>query len=263
MRNFWMPPEISVVLPVYNGGRFVGEAVDSILRQTFEDFEFIIVDDGSTDTTPSVLQKVRDSRIRVIKNESNKGIVYSLNRGIAEARGAYIARMDSDDVALPDRFMLQRAELGGNARLAAVGGQTVLIDGSGKERGTEVYPCSWHSIRRSMFVRNPLAHGTVLMRRSALPADGPYDARFLHNEDYALWLRLAASHELANIPAIVMKRRIHDKNITVEKELELVHYRRITLRHAVDDLFPNPLLKVHLIRPWLAFHARRLKRLIS
>lgn len=249
-----MTPLISVIMPVHNGGRFVAEAIRSILNQSFGDFEFVIIDDASTDDSPEIAASFADPRVARLRNEQRLGITRTLNRGIGAARGQLVARMDSDDIAHPHRFARQQELLLGEPGLGVVGSNTVLIDRNGVETGTERYPASVRDIRRSILVHNPFAHGAVMLRRSLLDRHGVYDPAFLHNEDYDLWLRLqAAGTDMANIQESLLRRRIHDMNITVARERELVGYRFRTIAHAVFHYYRNPLLVLHLVRPAAAY----------
>jgi len=251
-------PRVSVIMPVHNGERFVSEAITSILRQTFSDFEFLIVDDGSTDSTPSILRSFHDPRIRLLTNDRQRGIVGALNRALAEARGTYIARMDADDRSAPDRLERQTAFLDREKDVALVGTAAVLIDEQGRERGRESHPAGAREIRKTIFVHNPFIHGSVAVRKSVLDECGVYDERFLHNEDYDLWLRICARHASANLPEFLLERRIHPESITSAKQRELVRYRFRTLFHAIRAYERKPLYLVYLIRPMAACVFRRL-----
>ena len=253
-------PVVSVVLPVYNGERFLRDAMDSILHQTFADFEFIIIDDGSTDGTGSIIRSFKDPRIHVLRHEHNQGIVDSLNHGIQKATGKYICRMDADDVSLPTRLERQMEFLEKNSDVAVLGTNTIVINGESTEIRRESYPQSHKEIMKRIFIGNPFAHGTTVMRLEVLKESGTYDGRFLHNEDYDLWLRIASRHSLANLDEALVKRRVHGSNITVEKETELVYYRFRTLAHAVFIYYKRPWLVVFLVRPLLAFLYRSMKR---
>ena len=253
-------PRVSVLMPVFNGEQFLLAAIESILGQGFTGFEMIVVDDGSTDNTPEILRSIRDSRLRLLRNERNLGIVAALNRGLEYASGEYICRMDADDIALPGRLEQQVSFLDANPKCVLVGTHARLIDDRGNEIGVEAPPASDAHIRRIMFVHNPFIHGSVMLRSSALRAVGRYDDRFLHNEDYDLWLRIASLHSVANLPEILVSRRIHGNAITVAHELELVRYRIRTLRHAILHYYRKPAYLVHVVRPVLAYAYRRIRK---
>jgi len=254
---------VSVIMPVFNGERFLRQAIESILQQTHADFEFIIVDDGSTDATPSILASYRDGRIRILVNPANVGITPSLNAAIAASAGSYICRMDADDISSPERIEKQVAFLEAHPGVALVGSNTLLIDASGNARGTETYPQSPREISRMLFRHNPFAHGSVMMRKSVLDRCGAYDARFLHNEDYDLWLRILAGHAAGNLPEPLLRRRVHGGNITVARETELVRFRIRTLAHAMVSYYHKPHYAVFLVRPALAYGWRLVKGAIS
>ncbi len=252
-----MTPLISVIMPVHNGIPFLAEAIRSILDQSFDDFEFVIIDDASTDESLEIAGSIADPRVVLVRNERQLGIARTLNRGLAEARGRLVARMDADDVADPHRFARQQEYLSRRSGPGVVGSNAVLIDRNGAEIGTERYPASARDIRRSILIHNPFAHGAVMLTRSLLDRHGVYDPAFLHNEDYDLWLRLdAAGTDMANVQESLFRRRIHDRNITVARQRELVAYRCRTLAHAVFRYYRNPLLAVHLVRPALAYLSR-------
>ena len=204
-------PLVSVIMSVHNGGAYLREAIRSILDQSFEDFEFIVIDDGSTDGSPEVIETFADSdvRLRPIYQE-NRGLTRSLNRGIAEARGRLIARMDADDVSLPDRLEKQVAYLNAHADVGIVGGMTRHVNADGVEMGG-AWP-SWSPPDlngwRTLF-ENVLCHPTVVMRRDVLDrlGLGPYHAEILYAQDYELWTRALFETKIANLPDVVLERR--------------------------------------------------------
>jgi glycosyltransferase involved in cell wall biosynthesis len=247
---------VSIILPVYNGERFIAKAVESILNQTYRLYEFIIIDDGSRDATISIINTFHDDRIVLLQNSDNLGIVESLNKGIQKAKGEYICRMDADDISVDTRLEKQVQFLEDNKQIAVVGSQTVLIDENDREIGSEVYPVSPQNISKSIFLHNPFAHGSILIRASVFKECGSYDSRFIYNEDYDLWLRIGSKYLLANMPIQLLKRRIHDSNITVMKEIELVKFRLKTLHHALTTYYHNPFLFIYLFRPVLAIGYR-------
>ena len=200
-------PKVSVLMPTYNTGEFLGEAIESILSQSFEDFEFIIVDDGSTDDSYRILAEYakKDERIRIIKNDQNKGIVYSLNRGLRECRGEYVARMDADDIALKDRLEKQITAMEADPYTVVLGAALSYIDKSGKELGI-VRRCS---LDKSLIAQNPLLHPTVVFSRAILEQHRVmYLKKYGYAEDYFLWLQLSRLGKLDAIDDIVLKYRL-------------------------------------------------------
>jgi glycosyltransferase involved in cell wall biosynthesis len=196
-------PAISVAMSVYNNVDFVDQAVESILAQSFADFEFLIVDDGSTDGSSDVLDRyaARDRRIRVIRQE-NRGLIVSLNRLLEEARAPLIARMDGDDVSLPARFKRQVAFLTANPDHGVVGTWSRDIDADGATRAGEFRepPTSHEALVASRDKGPLLAHSSVMMRRAVVREAGGYRAAFRHCEDYDLWLRLSERTKLCSLP---------------------------------------------------------------
>ena len=206
-----MIPYISVILPVYNGGAFLEEAVESILSQTYRNFELLALNDGSTDNSLAILSHfaVRDDRVRVI-SRPNKGLTATLNEGISLARGDYIARMDHDDIAFPDRFVSQVEYLDSYPEIVAVGGQIVLIDATGRDLGPMRLPCSHEEIdEHHMRGASVLFHPTVMMRTRTVRAVGGYDETCEAAQDFDLWLRLAEAGRLANLDSVVLSYRQH------------------------------------------------------
>jgi glycosyltransferase involved in cell wall biosynthesis len=205
-------PTVTVLMPVLNGERYVREAVDSILRQSWSDFEFVIVDDGSTDATPRILQSFDDARIRILTNRSREGIAKALNRGLAAATGDFIARHDADDVAHPARLATELAFLRANPDVALVGTQVRVID----EHGRASNPPGWwralsdDGIRFQSMFDNPFIHSSVMFRREVVwDVLHGYDESFLSYEDAELWSRVAASCSVRNLPEKLVSFRYH------------------------------------------------------
>jgi hypothetical protein len=205
-------PAVSVVLPVYNGEPYLVEALNSILRQTFEDFELIAVDDASTDNSRSYLEEAarRDARVCIVDGPG-RGLVDALNLGLVRARGEFIARMDADDVSQSTRFAQQVEYLRANPQIAVVGSAITLIDATGKLIREIDYPLTPVEVDRFLIeTGSALAHPAVMARRNALREVGGYRSLFQHAEDYDLWLRLAEGHSLANLPDRLLRYRHHD-----------------------------------------------------
>jgi glycosyltransferase involved in cell wall biosynthesis len=213
-------PAVSVVLSVRDGERYLAEALDSVLAQTFADFELVVVDDGSTDSSPGIVAEyaARDGRIVVHRQEA-AGLVTSLNRGVTLARARLIARLDADDIALSRRLELQVACLDSHPRLGLVGGAVEFVGEGGRQFAETRYPSTDAEIRGAFAETTPFVHSAVTMRRAAFEAAGGYRGQFRHAEDLDLWLRIADDWEVANLPEPVVRYRVHERQLTGQ-ELE-------------------------------------------
>jgi len=202
---------VSVLMPVYNAERYVAEAVESILAQTYTDFEFLIIDDGSTDRTPKILKRYaeQDPRIHLV-SRPNRGLVPTLNEGLLLARGEFIARMDADDVALSDRFEVQVAYLREHPEVVCLGSKVQCIDEAGRFLYEGSHAMDHEAIEELVLTGScPLNHPSVMMRRAAVMAVGGYDPQMKHAEDLDLFLRLGEFGRLVNLPRTVLKYRVH------------------------------------------------------
>lgn len=210
-------PKITVLMPVYNGDKYLRESIDSILNQTFTNFEFIIIDDGSTDKSPEIIDfyAKKDSRIKFLSNLRNFGLIYTLNRGIQEAKTNYIARMDQDDVSLPYRFEKQVQFLNQNPKISVLGTSIILFDENLNIIRKLILPSESFLIKWSLCFFSPLAHPTVMFRRSMLLEVGTYNMKFKHVEDYELWLRSSAKYDFHNLDEALLHYRLHTSNISV------------------------------------------------
>ena len=231
-------PAISVVLPVYNAKDYVREAVESILAQSFTDFECIIINDGSTDGGGAILRELaaRDTRI-VLVERPNDGLVSALNAGIESARADLIARMDADDVSMPERFALQHAHMMEEPELAVLGSFIRVMDKDGDIIRLDKYPLTAKAAARCLEHNGcPVAHPTVMIRRDAVLKAGGYRKAFSHAEDYDLWLRMSdLGYAIANLPQPLLNYREHGANVSaVHRTLQgqhtilarLAHWRR-------------------------------------
>jgi len=207
------PPVISVIFSVYNGALYLREAIISILNQTYRDFEFIIVDDGSTDITSQILDEFTDDRIIRLNNSANLGLVTSLNRALAVAKGEIIARMDADDISLPDRFQKQLAYLEKHPEIGVLGTAMVQVDEQGRHISTLIPPLKHELILWQTLFGCAIFHATVMMRRQELLKAGGYDANFIHSEDLELWSRLFSKTKFANLTDVLYIRRLHRRSI--------------------------------------------------
>lgn len=212
-------PRVSILMSVHNGLPYLEQAVDNILKQTFADFEFLIVDDASTDGTLAFLESLDDPRIRIIKHSTKQGLAKSLNEMAREASGRFIARMDADDISEPTRFEKQVAFLESHPGVGVLGTAAVMIDKNGKRLRdypvlTGHLPIKW----RALFA-NPMAHPSVMLHREILIAN-PYDESYPNSQDYELWSRLLFDKGInfANLDEKLLRYRIHSSSTTSSKQ---------------------------------------------
>lgn len=205
--------KVTVLMSVYNGEKYLREAIDSILNQTFRDFEFLIINDGSTDRTMEILESYNDPRIKIINNERNIGLTKSLNKGLKMARGEYIARMDADDVSMPDRLKKQVDFLDDHQDYAVVGTFVKILNKDSEVICLLERPIEDTEIRGFLKRDNCIAHGSVMIRKTCLLDVGLYDELMERSQDYELWLRLSKKYRLANIPNYLYMWRRHNENI--------------------------------------------------
>lgn len=213
-----MAPVISVILPVYNGAQYIAEAISSVISQTFEDWELIVINDGSTDDTLAIINKFIDPRIKVISRD-NRGIVASLNEGLSIARGEFIARLDADDVCLPHRFAKQLGVLS-NPDIGLVGSWAEKINQNGENLGLMDYlPLKHQDIKKYFLRHNPFIQSSVIIRTSVLKEVGYYNPRFKVAEDYELWSRILAQSQGVNLPEPLIKYRLNPEGATSKHKL--------------------------------------------
>ena len=215
-------PRISVVMSACNAGPWLAEAVQSVLDQSFTDFEFLAHDDGSTDNTLAILQEfaARDARM-IVTSGPNQGVGVVPNLLIAKARGEFIARMDADDISLPDRFERQVAFFDAHPDHVLISGWTLAMDGDGRIIGPNKVPTTHEDIdARHMKGLLVLPQPCAMMRRSAVDAAGGYDPALRNAEDLDLWLRMAEAGRIANIPHVLLKYRMHDKSLSAQTQTE-------------------------------------------
>lgn len=206
------PPLVSILMPVYNGRLFLSQAIDSIVKQSFSDFELLVIDDGSADDSAALAERTEDARIRVLRNGANLGLVATLNRGLAEARGEWIARCDCDDLWFPRRLEVQLDLCRRQPDVALVGADALLINEQGLVCGGFHAPADHELLRWDLCFRNPFVHSAVLFRRTVAGSMGGY-ADVPASEDYDLWSRIAASHQVASVLRPLVKYRMHGSSV--------------------------------------------------
>jgi glycosyltransferase involved in cell wall biosynthesis len=218
-------PAVSVVMPAYNAEKYIGEAIESILNQTFDDFELIIIDDASTDSTWKIIQEYakKDTRVVIFQNEKNLKLAKTLNIGILKAQGKYIARMDADDISLLNRFQKQFDFMEENPEVVILGGSMKIIDQNGSIRSYRKYHQDDSTIRRYIFRYSPFCHPTIFIRRSCLNKTVGYDEKYNPAEDYHLYFQLGRLGKFANLKDTLICYRVVDNSMTTGKlkEMEL------------------------------------------
>lgn len=208
---------ISVVMPVYNGEKYLREAIESILKQTYTDFEFLIINDGSSDNTDEIIRSYTDRRIVYLQNDGNRGLVYTLNYGISVAKGEYIARMDADDISFPERFTQQIDAFRNDPKLGFCGTWAKVI-GTQKPFRVESDP---EKLRCKLLFKNQFVHSSLMFRRELLLAEWPpYKKDNFPAEDYALWIDLATKTKMTNIPMFLLGYREHASQISSESSIK-------------------------------------------
>lgn len=227
-------PLVTVLMAVYNGELFLAEAIESILNQTYTNFEFLIINDGSTDATERIILSYKDERIRYIKNEQNLKLIASLNKGLDLANGKYIARMDADDISLPERldkqvnFMEQFPEFG------VLGSWVKTI---GLQTNREIRFKTGHDqIRFELFFHNYLHHPTVMIRNEVIKNNNIQYETYLHAEDYALWIALSKYTKIEILPEILLYYRLHNENISTVQRVAQQNQTSILRKQQIQDL---------------------------
>jgi GT2 family glycosyltransferase/radical SAM superfamily enzyme YgiQ (UPF0313 family)/Flp pilus assembly protein TadD/glycosyltransferase involved in cell wall biosynthesis len=227
-------PLVSVIMSVHNGELHLKQAIKSIMEQGFLNYEFIIIDDASTDATLDILRSFRDPRIAIFRNNRNLGLTASLNIGLRSARGKYIARMDADDVSIPHRFAQQVDYLERNPSVAVVGSAYYIINEDGTVTGIVEVLTDSGEIAKDLPRQNWFGHGSVMMRKSCIDEVGGYDEKFVYAQDYDLFLRLSERYDLANIASPLYNWRESGRGISVVKKAEQKSFAELARSTAAD-----------------------------
>jgi len=236
---------------VWNGAPQVGEAVQSVLSQTAADLELIVIDDGSSDATPAILRSFRDPRLRIIRR-ARGGLTSALNAGLALARAPLVARLDADDIALPQRLERQLEYLKGHPDVGLLGTAARETDAAGREVAVLRPPTDDALIRRALIRRNPFVHSSIVMRRAAVDLAGGYDEAFLVAQDYDLWMRMSRVTRMANLSNLLVIRRLLSGRVTAARESERFKAEaRVRWRAVRSGAYP-PWYAVWALRPLLA-----------
>jgi glycosyltransferase involved in cell wall biosynthesis len=224
---------VSVLMPVYNAGGFVKESIDSILKQTYSNFELIIINDGSTDSSEEIILSIKDSRIRYVKNETNLGLIKTLNKGIDLCKGEFIARMDADDISLPDRLKKQLEFMEKNSEVGVCGSDYIHF-GKGKHISlTSHHEHDW--IAGWMLFNSSVVHPALMIRTSVIKNESPYfNSEYKHVEDYELWSRLIFKNKFADVPETLLKYRIHASQVSRQYRSEQIENGNKVRRYLLE-----------------------------
>jgi glycosyltransferase involved in cell wall biosynthesis len=227
-------PKVSVIISTYNGEAHLQEAIESILQQTYSDFEVIIVNDGSTDATGEILRNFEDARIRILTNERNLGITASQNRAIAAATGEYLALMDHDDISLPHRLQTQVDFLNAHHDIGMLASNSFNINEKNEVLYTASFPTDEVAFKwNTLVLACPNIHTTLMIRRSALEEVGGYGSAYKYAGDYELISNLIRTHRVANLEEPLVKWRAHDKSTSRTHVAKLMGEAMSITRHNV------------------------------
>lgn len=239
-------PVVTVFMAVYNGEKYIKEAIDSVLAQSYTDFELLIINDGSTDKTLDVIAKFTDPRIRLLHNNGNRGLTHTRNHGVREALGKYFAILDSDDIAMPNRLKIQVDYMDANPDVAICGGQAILIDGSSKEiRPYKVH--SGDSLSHWLVLHNVFINSTLMLKTSVMKEMGGY-REMAPAEDYDLSFRIGLKYRVANLSDTFVFYREHGNNISKVQTEKLNDAERRIIENIHSSLnvpLNNDLVKTH------------------
>ncbi|MCV2349266.1 glycosyltransferase [Paucibacter sp. Y2R2-4] len=229
-------PTVTVVMPVFNGAAYLAQAIDSILAQTFEHFELLVIDDGSSDKSAAIAAAYLDPRLKLVRNEGNKGLPYTRNRGIELARGEFVAFLDSDDVALPARLERQVEFLRANPSISGIGASAQPINADGTVSGADwVCPGDSAYCKASLLFKAYINTSTFFVRRHILE-HCKFDPEILLAEDYDLYIRLSERCNLLNLPDRLVQCRVHTSNITRTKKEQLIRSQLVINRRQIERL---------------------------
>lgn len=218
MNHNTKPPALTVIMAAYNAEDYISDAISSILHQTYRDFEFIIIDDGSTDNTHSLISSYDDERIILLTNETNRGLAYSLNRGIHIARSNYIIRMDADDISYPDRFEKLFAEATRFPEYGIICSQALIINEADEMRRISSFLKNPEEIYVYLQFANCLIHSSVMIRKDILDTYGAYNEKYRYGQDFELWNRLSKKTRIYQINEPLLEWRAPEGNVLEKKQ---------------------------------------------
>ncbi|WP_371803575.1 glycosyltransferase family 2 protein [Candidatus Lokiarchaeum ossiferum] len=243
---------VTIFTPNYNGSKYIAEAIESILNQDFVDFEYIIVDDASTDNSVAIIQEyaTKDSRIRFFKNKENFGITKTRNLGFSlrSSKSKYFAILDDDDISLPNRISMQVRFLEKNLSYGMVGSNVIIIDENSKILGYRYYPQKDEDLRKAILKHNPFTQSSVMLRCSSIIEVGNYLLEWNGTEDYDYWLRLGVNFKFANIYEPLVKYRLSSTQIKTKYLKQTINNIYHIQKKAINELDYKDTLLTKLYR---------------
>lgn len=215
-------PKVSIVIPIYNAEKYIAEAIEGLLNQTFKDFELILVNDCSTDNTSEILKEYaqRDKRIKIINNEKNLRVSAAANRGIKEAKGEYIVKQDSDDWSYPDRIEKQVKYMDAHPKVVLSSGNMEICDENMKVKNRTHFPTTHKEIMNVLLQFNPMVHSAMIYRRETFLEVGGYGG-INTSEDYLLTMKMASKGQLGNLEDILVKYRVVNTSLTAKDPMDM------------------------------------------
>ncbi len=244
-------PKVTILMPVYNAVPYLAKAIESIINQTFNDFEFLIFNDGSTDNSADIIRSYTDRRIVFFDNNQNQGYVYHLNRGIEIAKGEYIARMDADDISLPTRLKEQVDLMDYNLNIGVCGTWFKFIDSSYIVK----HPKDDSQIRLALLNNCVIGHPTVMLRADLLRRFSlRYDSSFVPAEDYLMWIKLAQYCKLANLSKVLLEYRIHSNQISSTRKYDQEKKAQLVRNYQIEMLLNRSLTETEIYYHSILFH---------
>jgi glycosyltransferase involved in cell wall biosynthesis len=228
-------PEISVLMSVFNSEKWLKSSIDSVLSQSEDEFEFIIINDGSTDNTSSILKSYKDDRI-IIVDQENRGLTKSLNVGLNLAKGKYIARIDADDISMQNRLDVQKKFMEENPDIALVGSDAIIIDEKGNKVGHAKYPTSHTMLSNKLYnFKSVFPHSSIFFRKNIIMKGGGYNENFIRSQDYDLYLRISEEYKIACINKPLLNLRLNLSGPTYSDDNQLIFGLAAVINHYLRD----------------------------
>lgn len=246
-------PKVSIVMSVYNGEEFLEDSILSVLNQTYKNFEFIVVNDCSSDGSLKILEefKNKDPRIKIINNEKNIGLTRSLNKGILTSEGEYISRLDAGDISLPERLEKQIHFLDNNKDIGLIGTWTYIINTEGKTIGEIKYPIEDKKIKKDLIKYNTFVHSSIMFRKNLASMVNFYDENYKYTQDYNFYIRLFPYTQFANIPIFLIKYRQIPNSITFSKNKRQIYLTNKTRKLAIKLHYYSKFNYIYVIKNYL------------